>query len=178
MPTIFTHAACAAAIGYLYPARRLPRRFWVLTAACAMLPDADVLAFNFGVPYGYILGHRGLTHSFAFAFAVGFLVSSLAFRGVRPRLKRAALGLYFAAVTASHALLDALTDGGRGVALFAPFSGERYFFPWRPIEVSPIGADFFSARGLAVLASEFEWVWLPSAALVLAAWLYRLFRSR
>ena len=178
MPTIFTHAVCATAVGHLYPARRLPRRFWVLTAVCSMLPDADVLAFAFRVPYGHMLGHRGLTHSLAFAVAVGLVVSALAFKDVRPPPNRTALAVYFAIATASHALLDALTDGGRGVALFAPFSAERYFFPWRPIEVSPIGADFFSERGLSVLANEFDWVWLPSLALILAVRLYRFVRGR
>jgi inner membrane protein len=48
--------------------------------------------------------------------------------------------------------------------LFAPFSNERYFFPWRPIEVSPIGVgSFFSEWGLRVIGSELRWVWLPSA---------------
>jgi inner membrane protein len=28
-----------------------------------MLPDADVLAFKFGVAYGNVFGHRGFTHS-------------------------------------------------------------------------------------------------------------------
>ncbi|HEX8853599.1 MAG TPA: metal-dependent hydrolase [Pyrinomonadaceae bacterium] len=178
MPTIFTHAVCATAIGHLYPARRLPRRFWVLMALCSMLPDADVLGLFFGIPYGHLLGHRGLTHSLAFAATVGLLCAVLAFRDVRSRVNRAALGCFIAAATASHPLLDALTDGGLGVALFAPFSAGRYFFPWRPIEVSPIGADFFGARGAAVLASEFDWVWLPSGALVLAVWVYRFVRSR
>jgi hypothetical protein len=42
--------------------------------------------------------------------------------------------------------------------------------PFRPIEVSPIGVrQFFSERGLTVLASEMLWVWLPSA--VLAGWI-------
>jgi inner membrane protein len=74
-------------------------------------------------------------------------------------------------------MLDSLTDGGLGVAAFAPFDDARYFAPWRPIRVSPIGAAFFSARGLAVLASEVVWVWLPALALVLLTGLYRR-RSR
>jgi inner membrane protein len=66
--------------------------------------------------------------------------------------------------TLSHPTLDALTNGGLGVGFFAPFSNERYFFAYRPIEVSPIGVgDFFSQRGLKVLLSELRWVWLPSA---------------
>jgi inner membrane protein len=64
----------------------------------------------------------------------------------------------------SHPLLDMLTNGGLGVALFAPFSKERFFFPWRPVEVSPIGFNFFSEWGARVLLSEFRWVWLPAAA--------------
>ncbi len=35
-----------------------------------MLPDADVLSFNFGVAYGNVFGHRGFTHSLVFAFVV------------------------------------------------------------------------------------------------------------
>lgn len=61
----------------------------------------------------------------------------------------------------SHPLLDALTDGGLGVAFFSPFSNERYFFPWTPIRVSPIGGSFFSARGIETLRSELVWVWGP-----------------
>jgi len=121
-----------------------------------MLPDADVIGFAFGIRYGDLLGHRGFSHSLIFACIVGIAVAGLLFRDVPLRLRKSALALYFSIVTASHALLDALTDGGLGVALLAPFSGKRYFFWWRPVEVSPIGVDFFSSRGLTVLASEVE----------------------
>ena len=71
-------------------------------------------------------------------------------------------------------LLDAMTDGGRGVALLAPYSNERYFLPWTPIEVSPLGVRaFFSQRGLIVMKSEMLWVWLPAAALVILWWMIR-----
>jgi inner membrane protein len=59
-------------------------------------------------------------------------------------------------------MLDALTNGGLGVAFFSPLENERYFFPWRPVVVSPIGvASFFSETGLRVIWSELRWVWLP-----------------
>ena len=58
------------------------------------------------------------------------------------------------AVVASHALLDTLTDGGLGVALLWPFTDARYFAPWRPIPVAPIGSGMFSERGLYVIAVE------------------------
>ena len=47
----------------------------------------------------------------------------------------------------------------RGVALLAPFDWTRFHAPFRPIAVSPIGVTrFFSARGLAVIASELVWL--------------------
>ena len=141
-----------------------------------MLPDADVIGFALGIRYGSMLGHRGLTHSVAFAVLTGVTVALFASR------KTHALGtpwliLYFTLVTLSHPLLDMLTNGGLGVALFAPLSGERYFLPWRPIEVSPIGVRFFSGRGLEVVISEIVWIWLPSLFLLFGAWIYRKVRG-
>ncbi|MEP7347936.1 MAG: metal-dependent hydrolase, partial [Gemmatimonadaceae bacterium] len=39
-------------------------------------------------------------------------------------------------------------------ALLWPFSNVRYFAPWRPIPVAPIGLDFLSERGLRVALTE------------------------
>jgi inner membrane protein len=168
MASAFTHAFFAAAMGGAYARGPMPARFWVLSMVCAVLPDADVLAFAFGVPYGSMFGHRGFTHSLVFAALSGVFVTAVFFRD-SPR--KASLALFFALATASHAALDALTDGGLGVALFAPFDGARYFFPFRPVEVSPIGVGaFFSEWGLAVIKSELLWVWLPTGV-CLAAWL-------
>ena len=134
------------------------------TAVCAMLPDADVIGFSFGIRYEDMFGHRGFSHSFFFAAIVGAIA---AWRLHRPPVLM--LFLWFAGVTASHGVLDAMTNGGRGIAFFAPFSNHRYFFPWRPIQVSPIGAGFFSPRGLRVLASEAVWIWVPSAIIAVSA---------
>jgi inner membrane protein len=68
--------------------------------------------------------------------------------------------------TASHGVLDAFTNGALGIAFFWPWSVERYFFPLRLIEMSPIGlSQFLTPRALAVLQSELVWVWLPSVVL-------------
>ena len=142
-----------------------------------MLPDADGIAFVLGIPYGSMLGHRGITHSILFAAVVGLSAGMITFVTTRGLFSRTALVLYFALVTVSHPLLDALTNGGRGVALFAPLNGARYFFPWRPIEVSPIGLRFFSERGLEVIASEVVWVWLPALIIWSAVWIYRKTRE-
>ena len=173
MPTIFSHAIFASALGKAYNSEPMQLRFWVLTATCAMLPDADAVGFAFGVRYDSMLGHRGLTHSIAFALLVGLAVGMFAF-GKRPTGPgKLQLVVYFSLVTLSHPLLDALTNGGLGVALFAPFSAERYFFPLQPIEVSPIGMRFFSQRGLEVIASEVIWVWLPALLIYAGATMYR-----
>ena len=65
--------------------------------------------------------------------------------------------------TISHGLLDMVTNGGLGIALWWPWSSERLFFPWQVIEVSPLSLSrVFSARGLAVIQSELLWIWLPA----------------
>jgi inner membrane protein len=122
--------------------------FW---SALSMLPDADVIGFAFGIPYEAPWGHRGATHSFAFAAMVGVAVAAVAPWFRRPGVRTGAIA---AAVVASHALLDTLTDGGLGCALFWPFDLTRYFAPWRPIPVSPIGLYFVSPQGLFVAVVE------------------------
>ena len=174
MASAFTHAFFAAALGKTYTSERKPARFWILAMLCAVLPDADVVMFRFGVPYESMFGHRGLTHSLAFALALTLFAVAVFFREAT---NKAALVVFFFLATASHGALDALTNGGLGVAFFAPFSGARYFFPFRPLEVSPLSvAGFFSERGLAVIRSELLWVWLPASLVVGLVLIFRRLR--
>lgn len=147
-------------------------RFFLLGMLSAVLPDIDVLAFNLGIPYEHVLGHRGFTHSFFFAALWAGAITELFFRPLQ-RFSRHWWGLvlYFFICTASHAVLDALTNGGLGVAFFAPFENSRYFFPWRPVQVSPIGAEkFFSEWGWRVIRSEWVYLMLPSFVLGGIGW--------
>lgn len=74
---------------------------------------------------------------------------------------------------ASHGLLDTLTNGGLGAALFWPFDNARHFAPFTPIAVSPIGiANFISERGLRVLISEAIWIWTPLTVLTCVVWAF------
>ena len=159
MPTILTHTAVPLAIGFGLGGNLIPRRLLIFGVVASMLPDLDVLAFRFHIAYADTFGHRGVSHSIAFAVLVG-LVALLFSR----RLKSGPL-ITFAFVTvcaASHGILDMFTNGGYGVALWWPFSAERLFTPWQVIEVSPLSVHrIFSARGLEVLRSEIVWVWLP-----------------
>ena len=164
MPTIFAHAAVAATAVRVYPARS--RRLYIAAMVCAVIPDLDV----FGLPgadlFQGAFAHRGVTHSLAFALLLALAITAIGFRqrdAWRWTRVQAHIALLLFAVTASHGVLDALTNGGPGVAFFAPFTDARYFFSWRPSEVSPLGAGILSLRGLRVLASEAMWIGLPLA---------------
>jgi len=172
MASAFTHSFFALAAGKLVFPEGMPVRFRVLSVVCALLPDLDVIGFRLGIPYGNWLGHRGFFHSLFFAAIAGVVVVLLAFRTF-PILSRRWWGLaaYFSGMTASHGVLDAMTDGGYGIAFFSPFSNARVFLPWRPLEVAPIGVrGFFSRWGWDVLMSELLWIWLPLVLILVLAY--------
>jgi inner membrane protein len=158
MSTIVSHAAVPIALSACFPDRVLSPEAVQWGVVCSMIPDLDVIGFAFGVRYGDPWGHRGMTHSIFFAASLGALLTA-----VLPCTDRSwPVFLFLFLSTASHPLIDALTDGGLGVALFAPFTKKRYFFAWRPIAVPPIGIRFFfSAWGWYVLKSEMRWIWFP-----------------
>ena len=175
MASIMSHAVVASSLGMVArPPGRMPARYWVTLAIVAALPDADVIAFALRVPYGHVLGHRGLTHSLPFAAVLAAIIVRLLFRGREWHRRWPALWAVMFAGIASHGVLDAMTNGGQGIAFLAPLSAARWHFPWRPILVSPIGiGPFFSAYGLRVLQNEFVWLWLPSLVVVAVAALAR-----
>jgi inner membrane protein len=163
MPSIFSHIAVPIATS-LGVGNYASRRLLVFSAVCAMLPDIDTVGFKLGIAYASQWGHRGFTHSIAFALLVAVLAACFS-RQLKSRAWVVFL-LSFIAVL-SHPLLDMLTNGGLGVALYWPYSNERVFFDYRPIAVSPIGiASFFTERGWRVIKSELLWVWLPSLVLM------------
>lgn len=168
MATVFSHVAAGIAISTLADARGTRTRLAVAAALCAAAPDLDVIGLWLGVPWGHPLGHRGLTHSLAFAAVLALLATLAAFRG----RGRVAVWVVLFAATASHGVLDAMTDGGSGVAFWAPFDDTRHFLPWRPIPVSPISVSrFFTQRGLDIFREELLLVWLPAALLaVVGLW--------
>ena len=175
MPTVMTHAVVGMAFGTL---TRFPKRwpFWIASAILPVLPDLDVVGLPFGVRFSSMWGHRGISHSFVAALVIGAIASALLHRTLAAR--PIPLALYFATITASHGVLDALTNGGPGIAFFAPFDETRYFFPWRPIPVSPLASNFFSEWGWRVFRAELVLLWLPSLAAILVGRAARFARSR
>jgi inner membrane protein len=171
MPTVFSHAAVPLALGLALGSGVVSRRLLVAGVAASAIPDLDVLAFRFGVPYADAWGHRGASHSLAFAVLLEAL-AMVAARALRTRPGTAFL--FIAMAAASHGLLDMLTNGGQGVALWWPLSSERLFFPWQVVEASPLSLRrLASGRGVDVLVSELRWIGLPAIALAAAAWIMR-----
>ena len=171
MASVFPHTIVTATLGMPWRLPHVPLRVWLLGAGCSVVPDLDMLGYWLGIPYDAPLGHRGLTHSLAFAAVLSGLVVATAFRGARWAAFRSRLALYFFFATVSHGVLDAMTNGGLGVAFFGPFDNARYFSPFRHIEVSSLSVEAFpTASGVAILWNELLWIWLPS--LLIAALLF------
>lgn len=163
MASPFSHAVAALSIGTCFYRTQIPKRVWVVGAVCSALPDLDVIGFRFGIHYGDFWGHRGFTHSLVFAALLASVVALVMTRRGLTGIGRFALFGYLFLATASHGVLDAITNGGLGVAFFSPFDNTRYFLPWRPVRVSPIAVTrFFTLRGVAILENEFPWIWLPA----------------
>lgn len=172
MCSILTHPVVPVALSFFLPYGAVSPKLILVGAACSIIPDLDVLGFRFGIRYGDMLGHRGFSHSIFFAVLRAVILTFTLFRNNDGGPWVVLIFLFLS--TLSHTLLDMLTNGGFGVALLAPFSNERYFFPWTLIEVSPLGiGNFFSRRGVDVILSELKWVWLPSALISVFAFAVR-----
>ncbi len=166
MATVFSHPAVAIALLPWFHGLRGNRPILVVGAVLTVLPDIDVIGLRLGIPYGDMLGHRGLTHSVLFALVISAVATRIMSR--RATNNSYPMWTYFFLCLMSHGLLDALTNGGLGAAFFAPFDNHRYFFPSQPIEVSPLNiARFFQGQGIPVLRNELQWVWLPSLSIFL-----------
>ncbi|HET9484142.1 MAG TPA: metal-dependent hydrolase, partial [Xanthomonadales bacterium] len=171
MPTVLTHPVVAIALAPWLRRHGVDPRVIVTGMLCTLVPDLDVIGLRLGIPYDAPLGHRGFSHSLAFATLLAGLLATLGAR-LWAGVSRPLAFAFFFVCTASHGVLDAMTTGGHGIAFFAPFSNERHFLPWRPIEVSPLSIrSFLSARGFGVLASELRWLVLPAALVSAAGWI-------
>jgi inner membrane protein len=171
MPTALTHLAVPVSAAVALGMRRLSLGALLTGMAAATVPDLDVIAFKLHATYGSMMSHRGFTHTLLFALLIGLAGYALA-----PcwHMRRWVGYTWIALCALSHPLLDMLTDGGSGIALLWPLVETHYFFPWRPIAVSPLSLTrLLSARGLEVLRSELLFVWLPLMTLALLFWTAR-----
>ena len=95
--------------------------WWKLLCISAFLgvfPDFDYILNWLHIGWGG--WHHGFTHSFVFALFAGAVTALITgWRNVRSFVA-------FTAAIASHGLLDYLITESRGIALFWPFTNQRY----------------------------------------------------
>lgn len=120
-----THIAFGATLGGLVMGRRAGTRAYLWGAALANLPDIDVIFHNEAI--GYLLIHRGITHSlFIQTLAVPILVLLIMaiHRDQRPHWLGWAALVWLSLVT--HSLFDAMNP--YGAQLLAPLSWDTISF--------------------------------------------------
>lgn len=168
MPSVLSHIAVPIAGRVALGRSFVPPSLLLAGVVLSALPDADVVLLRMGVPYDSPLGHRGASHSIAFALVVSALAAWVVKAQTGGRILGAWCYLFVCAI--SHPLLDTCTNAGHGAALLWPLSDARFFAPFRPIEASPLSLRrFFGEPGLRVILSEMLWVWLP-VLVVAATW--------
>jgi inner membrane protein len=133
----------------------MPR--WAIPVTSGLLaaaPDLDLAGRRvFGIPNGGFFAHRGFFHSPFFLILFSAVLAGLVARG-HSRKAFVWLWLLWAGCMVTHPLLDALTNGGRGVMLLLPVTRARLFFPWRPLYTPPGGIENLLSRAWFIRRSE------------------------
>ena len=133
MPTPISHAAVGFAIGAWTQQAPPTTRVCVAAAACAALPDIDVLWAPLHLANTSLLAHRAITHSLAFALIGALVITAVFFRSEPSREQQSRIALVLGLALLSHGCLDALSRYSFGVEFFAPLSVQRFRFPWTPL---------------------------------------------
>jgi inner membrane protein len=168
MPTVVSHFLVAAGVfRFVEGPREKPNAGWAVAGALAMLPDADTALMRW-VERGSMWSHRGFTHSFAFAIVVALVAAQAMRRRVAVPGGFAGLWATLAVTTATHGLLDTLTDGGSGIALLWPIDTARVRAGVQPIPVAPITVNPLVTRVWTVMAVEALLLWPAALALATA----------
>ncbi len=131
MASTYTHLFAAVCTGVAVTPGKLHPRLLAVGVVGSLIPDADVFGFALGIPYEHLFGHRGVSHSLFFAVVFALCMTLVFFRNARWASIRGRIVAYLFLITASHGLFDAMTNGGLGVAFFAPIDDTRYFLPFR-----------------------------------------------
>ena len=131
MPSSIAHAAVAVIANPVLEGHDRTRGLIWLAGAAAAAPDLDTVGWVLhGADGPLSAAHRGVTHSLAVAVA-GALIGVALLQWHRSLRSPARTFAYLALVIASHGALDCFVSYGPGVALLAPFAGQRLKAPWR-----------------------------------------------
>jgi len=168
MASLFAHLIIGKAISATNFSKKYYLKVSFLAMISAVIPDIDVIGYFYHIPYQSPLGHRGFTHSILFALIWAIFIKICFFKNENwKKFQTYYIIIILFLSTLSHGLVDAMTNGGLGVGFFIPFDHSRYFLPWRPILVSPLGIkNFFTPYGLEVIGNEFIWLIIPSLFMI------------
>lgn len=151
MATLFAHAALPIAAG------TAPRRLLLAAIFCSCWQDLDLVTFAFEMRPPEALAHRGAAHSLFAAALMAILVAAVVTRSLR-----AAPFLFLCG--ASHGLIDLVTAGEHGVALFWPLSDARITSSWKLLPAVQVGLDeYLSFWGILTIVDELLFVIMPIA---------------
>ena len=167
MPTVITHSIVSGLLGKSLKWEQ-SGKITLVSFLCGSIPDLDVIGKYFGIAYGDVWGHRGMSHSIC--FAAGLSLFFIMFLSQKSFFQRLGWWLYFTLLISTHGLLDMCTTGGKGVAILGPWSEHRHFFPhdFKVIKVSPMATKHFTWERLRpVFESELYLVILPMISLFL-----------
>ena len=122
-----THIVLGACIGELILDKQAGRKAILWGALAQSVPDIDFIAGMWMPVSTELLAHRGITHSFIFAFFASFFLALIAARWHKAdpiTLKK--WFWFFLIEIACHLLLDAMNN--YGIGWFEPFSSTRVSF--------------------------------------------------
>jgi inner membrane protein len=170
VPTPITHMVAGIAVATTVRPHPTPRRFWLLAAFCAAIPDIDIIWSPYGISTDDMWGHRGITHSIPVAIVIAGLAARVGFAGTQWRGFRLRFWLAFALAGVSHGLLDSLTQFAGWVALFAPFTAQRFYIPFQVVSWygPPFRTDSVGAL-VRMMGAEVVDIWLPSLVIFATA---------
>ncbi len=86
MATFISHPLFGAGASYLLQrSQSTPssKRFILISTFCQWIPDIDTLSYLFSIDEQHSLGHRGLTHSGAFALVLAYAVMMIFYRSLK-----------------------------------------------------------------------------------------------
>lgn len=138
-PVAHTLIGAACGIGWFLPRIRSWREGWRRAAelawpilGCVILSNACDLDYLAGIPQRNLnLYHQYYSHTLGWITLAAF-AAWLILRRARPAAARGTDFLFFAAIGASHLIIDLLTEDSSaplGIMAFWPFTEHRLYFP-------------------------------------------------